>query len=128
MELMAGSSHLESENRLHAQLRMRKMVSDPIFVLLALAVYASAAVIIFPENFLSKFLAPKYLVLAFTAILFVTAISRYLGIFTEEQTDSRASTRASPEAVDPALLREIRNYLVHAPRLTDHAPGPSKHR
>jgi uncharacterized membrane protein len=97
--------------------RMKKVMLDPVMLIAAAGVYLSFAMFVFPE-FMTSFLSGRTLGLFIAGISILLVMSKYLGIFADEATEMVA-TRAPVESLDPKLLREIRNYLVHAPRSGD---------
>jgi hypothetical protein len=110
----------QGEHFKHAR-RMIRMMSDPVIFIAGIVTVATGLFFV-PEKVISEYLTPKYLALLLGGVSVAIAVSKYLGIFTEERTDIGTSSRQQLETVDPGLMREIRNYLVHAPRPTDSAP------
>lgn len=105
----------EEQRRRRRQRRLR-MMTDPTFILAAVAFYAFIGLSFFPGITLEPFLTPRNMTLGLAAILALIAMSRYLGVFADEKSEGVSSSRRSSEAVDPSLVREIRNYLAHVPR------------
>lgn len=116
---MSGAEDRKRERFSRSQ-RIRRMMFDPTVVIAAIAIYVSGGLFFVPEHFLDPYLTPKYIALIIAALALFTFTSKYL--FSDERPDISISSRQSSESVDPALLREIRNYLVHAPRTNASPP------
>jgi hypothetical protein len=102
------------------RLRVMRMMSDPTIIIAAVAINASVALIAFPERYWDTYITPRNVGVVIAALAFIVFTSKYLGIFSDGRPSSTSVSRVSSEAIDPGLLREIRNYLVHASR-----PGAS---
>jgi multisubunit Na+/H+ antiporter MnhB subunit len=106
----------EHRDSLIRRARMRRMLFDPAMLLAATAIYVAMAAYIFPSETIERFLTPKTIALGIAALAILFMMSKYLGVFGDEQLNQYNAVRGSPEPLDPNLLREIRNYIVHAPQ------------
>ncbi|WP_407187973.1 hypothetical protein [Bradyrhizobium centrosematis] len=91
-----------------------KLMSDPATMGALFGLYLSMGLIVLPERYFERFLTPTSIAVAVGGLSVLLLLSRYLGIFSETP-EVIASSRQSAPSIDPALLREIRNYLAHAP-------------
>lgn len=105
------------------QKRMLKLMFDPVIILAALGVYAAGALFVLPEGLLEQFLTPKRIAAIIATISLLLFISKYLGILPDQQSEQLPSLKRSTTSPDTALLREVRNYLAHAPRTSATAPS-----
>jgi uncharacterized membrane protein YciS (DUF1049 family) len=118
----ATETELQQRERFVRRQRMRRMILDPSTIMATAAIYLALGLYAFPSAFSGDFFTPRNIALGIASISVLFLMSRYLGIFNEEPSTETRSPRQASEPVDPSLLREIRNYLAHAPRPSADQP------